>query len=147
MKPIHFITSFLLCLSSTNIKAVNDSHYEQVETLFKLTQMEKRINESVNSIVQLQLQQNPDIAEKKQALTSFVDKHAGWNALKDDMADMYMRTFSTEELKTINAFYITPAGQKVINTVPQLVQQRNQLAMQRLQKNIDELKTIMGDKR
>lgn len=44
----------------------------------------------------------------------------------------------------MNAFYSTPTGQKVITIVPQLVQQRNPLAMQRLQDNIGELQQIMG---
>jgi hypothetical protein len=46
--------------------------------------------------------------------------------------------------KTINDFYITPTGQKVIVIVPQLVQERNRLAMQRLQQNIGELQQIMS---
>ena len=57
----------------------------------------------------------------------------GWNALKNDITDMYLPTFSEQELVQINAFYITPARQKVIKVVPELVTQRNQLAMQRLQ--------------
>ena len=56
---------------------------------------------------------------------------------------MYQQAFTEEELETINAFYSTPAGQKVITTVPQLVQQRNRLAMQRLQNNMAELRKII----
>lgn len=43
------------------------------------------------------------------------------------------------ELRQMNAFHITPVGQKVLTRVPELVQQRNQMAMQRLQQNIGEL--------
>ena len=57
---------------------------------------------------------------------------------------MYLSTFTEQELEQINAFYITPAGQKVIKVVPELVQQRNQLAMQRLQQNIGELQKIVA---
>ena len=55
-----------------------------------------------------------------------------------------MRKFNEKELEQINAFYITPAGQKVITVLPGLVQERNQLAMMRLQKNIGELQQIIG---
>ena len=55
-----------------------------------------------------------------------------------------MQTFTEEELKTINAFYITTTGQKVIVIVPQLVQERNRLAMHRLQENIGELQKIVA---
>jgi len=137
-------TALLLCLSSASLFADTNSHREQVEKLFKLTQMEKRIQESVDSVLQLQLRQNPQIAEKKATVAQFFEKYIGWNALKEDIAQMYMKTFSEKELEDINAFYITPAGQKVINIVPQLVQQRNQLAMGRLQENIGELQNILA---
>ncbi len=47
------------------------SQREQVETLFRLTQMEKKIQESVDSVVQLQLQQNPELQRNRQALRPF----------------------------------------------------------------------------
>ena len=120
------------------------SHRQQVETLFRLTQMEKKTQESVESILQLQLRQNPELAQHEDRMRAFFNKYIGWAALKNDIASMYMHTFTEKELEQINDFYITPAGQKVINELPKLVQQRNQLAMQRLQQNISELHQIIG---
>jgi hypothetical protein len=124
--------------------ADNNSHRQQVETLFKLTRMEQKINESVESIAQLHLRQNPDMAAKSDQLMAFLERHIGWNVVKADLYEMYMQTFTEDELKTINDFYITPTGQKVIVIVPQLVQERNRLAMQRLQENVGELQQIMS---
>ena len=101
--------------------------------------LEKKIQESVDNVIQLQLRQNPQLAQHQKTMQTFFDKHIGWSAMKDDLADMYMRRFNEQELEKINAFYITPAGQKVITVLPELVQERNQLAMQRLQNNIGEL--------
>ena len=123
--------------------ADDNSHLEQVEILFKLTRMEQKINDSVDSVAQLQLRQNPALAAKSDQLMAFLERHIGWNAVRGDLYEMYMQTFTEEELKTINDFYITPTGQKVIVIVPQLVQERNRLAMQRLQENIGELQTIV----
>jgi hypothetical protein len=146
--PIRLISAAsLLCAILTAALAASPdgaSQREQVETLFRLTQMETKIQESVASVVQLELQQNPQLQGDKQVLEAFLQKYIGWQALKDDIADMYMRTFSEQELKEMNAFYITPTGQKVITVVPQLVQQRNQLAMQRLQQHIGELKQLIS---
>jgi hypothetical protein len=75
---------------------------------------------------------------------AFLQWHGGWNAVKGDLYEKYMQKFTEEELKTINAFYITTTGQKVIVIVPQLVQERNRLAMQRLQENIGELQAILS---
>ena len=135
----------LLTLTTTVLHAAdNASHKQQVETLFRLTQMEKKIQDSVDSVVQLQLRQNPQMGQHEQAMREFFEKHIGWKALKNDITEMYLTTFNEKELEQINAFYITPAGQKVITAVPKLVQQRNQLAMQRLQQNIGELQQIIA---
>jgi len=127
--------------------AETSSHRQAVEILFRLTQMEQKINESVMSIAQFQLQQDPALAAKQDVLMAFLEKYIGWNAIRDELAETYMQTFTEDELKAMNAFYITPTGQKVITVLPQLVLQRNQLAMQRLQENIGELRSAIGEQK
>jgi len=147
MKKLNLLvttTSLMLLSISPLSLADNKSHLEQVDKLFKLTQMEKKIDESVDSVLQLQLRQNPQLEKHSTEMRSFFTKYIGWDALKVDLAAMYMETFTEDELKAVNDFYITPAGQKVITVLPQLVQQRNQLAMQRLQQNIGELQQIIA---
>ena len=139
---------FSVCLMMPALAAADDnSHREQVDILFKLTRMEQKINESVESVAELQLRQNPALEAKRGQLMAFLQRQIGWDAVKEDLYEMYMQTFTEEELKTINAFYITTTGQKVIVIVPQLVQERNRLAMQRLQQNIGELQAILSDDR
>ena len=125
--------------------ADDQGHREQVEILFKLTKMEQKVNESVASVAQLQLQQNPALESKRDLLVGFLNRHIGWDAMRGDITEMYLQTFTEDELITMNDFYITTTGQKVITIVPQLVQNRNQLAMQRLQQNIGELQQIMSE--
>ena len=146
MKTGYLITLLLsTSLILPGLTAADDKgHIEQVEILFKLTRMQQKINKSVESVAQLQLRQNPALAAKNDQLMAFLERHIGWNAVKADLYAMYMQTFTEDELKTINDFYITPLGQKVIVIVPQLVQERNRLAMQRLQENVGELQAIMS---
>ena len=146
MKTGHLITLlFTASLILPGLTAADEKgHVEQVEILFKLTRMKRKIDESVESVAQLQLRQNPAMEAKSNQLMAFLEKYIGWNAVKADLYAMYMQTFTEDELKTINDFYITPTGQKVIVIVPQLVQERNRLAMQRLQENVGELQKIMS---
>ena len=146
MKPAYLMTVlFAAGLMLPGLTTADDKgQLEQVEILFKLTRMEQKIDESVASIAQLQLRQNPELESKRDRLMAFLEKHIGWNAMRSDLTNMYLQTFTEQELKEMNDFYITPTGQKVINTVPQLVQERNQLAMQRLQQNVGELQQIMS---
>ena len=145
LEPLIAVTALIFfSISQALFAADNSSHVQQVETLFKLTQMEKKIDESIDSIMQLQLSQNPALSAHQSQMRAFFEKHIGWAALKNDITAMYLKTFSEDELKAINGFYITPAGQKVITALPGLVQERNQLAMMRLQQNIGELQQIIG---
>jgi hypothetical protein len=148
MKPVHLITLLLaasLILPGLSV-ADDKGQLEQVEILFKLTRMEQKINDSVESVAQLQLRQNPELGPRRDRLMAFLEKYIGWNAVREDLTNMYLQTFTEQELKAMNDFYITPTGQKVINAVPKLVQERNRLAMQRLQQNIGELQAIMSAK-
>ena len=146
MKPAALITLSLVAWMLFPGLSVADEqgHRQQVEILFKLTKMQQKINESVESVAQLQLRQNPALESKRDLLMDFLNRHIGWDAMRNDITEMYMQTFTEDELKVINDFYITTTGQKVITIVPQLVQERNQLAMQRLQQNIGELQQIMS---
>ena len=135
----------MMLFASSPSRADETSHLEQVEILFKLTRMEQKVNESVRTVADLQLRQNPALGAKRELLLAFLNRHIGWQAMRGDITEMYLQTFTEEELKFINDFYITTTGQKVITIVPQLVQERNQLAMRRLQKNIGELHALMQD--
>ena len=141
MNPGYLITALLAAsLILPGLSAAdNNSHLEQVEILFKLTHMEQKINESVENVLLLQLQQNPNLVQHRQIINDFLQAHIGWNSMKEQIVVMYMEAFTEKELDEINAFYITSTGQKVITDVPKLVQKRNQLSMQRMQENIGEL--------
>ena len=145
LNPLNAATALILLLAfQGSAVADNSSHVQQVETLFKLTQMEKKVDQSIDSILELQMSQSPALSVHEAEMRAFFEKYIGWAALKNDITAMYLRTFSEDELKKINDFYITPAGQKVISVLPELVQQRNQLAMTRLQQNIGELQQIIN---
>ena len=126
--------------------ADSDSHRQAVEKLFELTHMQQKIEVSVNNVLALQLQQNPALQEHEDLLTSFLEKNIGWAGMKDNLTTMYMKAFTEQELNEINTFYSSPGGQKLIQRLPELIQQRDRLAMQRMQKNIGELQQAIADR-
>ncbi len=115
------------------------THRQAVEKLFELTDMQQKIAESVDNVLAMQLGQNPALREHRDLVRAWLEKTIGWEGLKDAVADMYLKTFTEQELDEMNAFYGSPTGRKVIQQLPELVQQRNRLAMQRMQDNIAEL--------
>ena len=100
----------------------------------------------MNNVLALQLQQNPALREHEDLLTRFLEKNIGWAGMKDNLIIMYMNAFTEQELNEVNAFYSTPAGQKLIQRLPEFIQQRDRLAMQRMQKNIGELQQAIADR-
>ncbi len=134
------LLAFLLVFAcSTGLSAASGSQRQAVARLFELTHMQRLIEESVDGVLALQVAQNPALAEHKEALRAFLEKYIGWQSLKDALEEMYLQAFTETELNEMNAFYSSPTGQKVLQRLPELVQQRNQLAMQRLQEHIGEL--------
>ena len=135
------MAALLVCFLAPGqaVRADGDSHSTEVETLFRLTQMERRIRESVDTLAAMQIRQNPQLAAHQTIIRAFLERHVGWQALRPELETMYKAAFSEDELKQMNAFYITPVGQKVLTRVPELVQARNQLAAQRLEQHIGEL--------
>ena len=126
--------------------AGTDSHRQAVEKLFELTHMQQKIEVSVGNVLALQLQQSPALREHEDLLTTFLEKNVGWTGMKDNLITMYMAAFTEQELNEINAFYSTPGGQKLIQRLPELIQQRDRLAMQRMQENIGELQQAIADR-
>ena len=136
-----FMAIWPLCSS-----ADSDSHRQAVEKLFELTHMQHKIELSVNNVLALQLQQSPELREHEELLTKFLEKNIGCTGMKDNLITMYMAAFTEQELNEINAFYSTPGGQKLIQRLPELIQQRDRLAMQRMQENVGELQQAIADR-
>ena len=129
----------LLASARTGMPADENSHRAAVEKLFELTAMQQKIEESVDSVLALQLAQNPALRDHETAVREFLERHIGWDSMEDALTDMYLQEFSAQELNEMNAFYGSATGRKVIERLPVLVQMRNQLASERLQRNIGEL--------
>ena len=75
-----------------------------------------------------------------------MQRHIGWNGLKDPLIEMYMQAFTKQALDEINAFYGSPTGRKMVEQLPQLIKRRDQFAMQRMQDNIGELREAIEEK-
>jgi len=129
----------LLGLLASPSEAGELSHEQAIRQLFQLTHMEQKVQEGVESLLALQMQRNPELAPYEEQIRGFMNRYIGWEAMRDDLVRMYREAFTLDELKAMNAFYITPVGQKVLTRVPELVQERNRLAAERLQAHVGEL--------
>ena len=140
------LTSTLALVWACGTASDTDSHRQAVEKLFELTRMQEKIDASVNNVVAMQLNQDPAMREHETLLRDYMERQIGWSGLRGPLVDMYTHAFTEEELNAINTFYSSPAGRKLIERLPELIKQRDQLAMQRMQDNIGELRKAIEAK-
>jgi hypothetical protein len=113
-----------------------------LETLNALD-MQKQLDASIETALQLQFQQNPQLRELEGPMRQFFEKHMSWDALKDEYALIYARQFTVAELRQLAAFYRSPLGQKLAAATPTLMQEGAELGQRRVQENLPELMQLM----
>ena len=117
---------FLVLLVGTSVlsaraQGYTDSHLQAAEELLVAAGTETMMGESTESMLQLQLQQMPEIAPFEDVMRSFLREHVSWEALRDDLVQIYAESFTETELRDILAFYQTETGQKAIRLMPDLM--------------------------
>ncbi len=111
--------------------------------LLKVTNTDKNIKESLQKMLDAQSAQNPMFKEYRHVLEKFYDKYLNWDAIKNDLAQIYVEAFTTEELKGLIKFYKTPLGKKVAEKLPELTQKGYRMSLENVQKHQGELMEML----
>lgn len=115
------------------------SHRAAVEELVRIMQIEELSARSMEQLLQSQLEQVPAMEPYRETLRAFYAEHLGWASLKDDYIALYQSAFDEAELRELSAFYKTPTGQKLLERLPQLIQDGAAIGVRRLQAHMPEL--------
>lgn len=75
----------------------------------------------------------------RQVLREFMDEHFRFEDMEPEFIRMYADLYTEEEIRGMTAFYRTPVGQRVIETLPELTAASQRIAMERLQTVMPEL--------
>lgn len=123
----------------------SDESKAEAEILLDSMDMKIALEQSIEQMLNLQLQQDPALVPYKEVMLKFFSKHMSYESLKPQMIDMYAKAFTASELKDINAFYGTPTGKKTLAKMPELMAQGGQIGAQRIQGNIQELQDMIKE--
>lgn len=74
-----------------------------------------------------------------------LDKAVGWDKLKPDMISLYIRHFNEQEMRELIAFYESPLGKKVVESMPQLTAQSAQLTQTKLEAAVPEVNQLLAE--
>jgi hypothetical protein len=72
-------------------------------------------------------------------LREFMDEHFRYEEMEPDFIRMYTDTYTEEEIRGLSAFYRTPLGQRLIETLPEVSAASQRIVMERLQSAMPEL--------
>ena len=120
-------------------KAPSASHIQAAEELFATMKMEELMSQAIDSMLEAQMAQNPEMRKVEDVLRDFLNKYSSWKALKEPLTAIYVETFTEAELREINAFYRTPTGQKAVTVMPALFQKAAAMGQELAQEHIGEL--------
>ena len=112
-------------------------------TLLATMNMKQGYEGMIKRITQMQIQSNPKIKDIEPVIEEFFTKYMGWEAQRGDIAALYAKNYTIDELKELNKFYQTPLGQKTVQIMPQLAAAAAQIGQSRMMKHMPELKAML----
>jgi len=122
----------------------NDS-IEAAKKLLEEMNLEKVYINAVNNSTANLIKANPKFKKVEDKIKAFYEKYIGWNSIKDDLAKLYAKYYTPQELKEITEFYKTKTGKKVLATMGKLSYEGQMITRKRLTPHIDELKKILDE--
>ncbi len=112
-------------------------------TLLATMNMRESYKGMIKRITQMQVQSNPQLKAIEPTIEAFFTKYMGWEAQRGDIAALYAKNYTVEELKELNKFYQTPLGQKTVQIMPQLAAASAQIGQSRMMEHMPEMKAMV----
>ena len=122
----------------------DDSVAEAMKLLNEMNLKAVYENAVKNSTIRL-VNANPKFKKIEGKIKAFYNKYIGWNGMKKDLAKLYAKYYTVDELKEITNFYKTKTGQKVLATMGKLAYDGQMITQNRLKPHLEELKKILDE--
>ena len=121
------------------------SHEQAAKDMLDCMNMGETFSKTIDSTLDLQIQQNPALKDKRKAMKTFFDRYMSWASLENDFIKIYTEAFTEEELKQLTVFYKTPVGQKTVRLMPELTRKGGEIGNRRVQENMHELVKLLQE--
>jgi len=125
--------------TTVSAHAANSAAY----TLLATMNMKESYEGMIKRITQMQVQSNPQLQKIAPMIEAFFTKYMGWEAQRGDIAALYAKNYTTEELKELSKFYQSPLGQKTIQIMPQLAAASAKIGQSKMMEHMPEMKAMI----
>ncbi|MDQ6831027.1 MAG: DUF2059 domain-containing protein [Gemmatimonadota bacterium] len=115
------------------------SQIQGAEHLLVVMDAKRLLESTIESSIQTQLKQMPQLAQVQDVLRNFMAQYMSYESLKPDLVSMYAHAFTEQELRDMAAFYETPLGHVVLTKLPEISAKGAALGQQRVQEHLPEL--------
>ena len=119
------------------------SHYKAAEEMLLNMKADKVAENAINSMFQGQIPALPFMQVNKDSVTAFLKRTMSWEAVREDLIEVYMSEFSESELKDISAFYLTPSGKKMAEKQTNIMTKLMQIGQQKMQSHMPEMMNML----
>ncbi len=115
-----------------------------VADLFAALKLQQEVQSMPESMIDGEIARNPGMAPFRDLMVAWLKKYMTWPAMEPQLTQLYASNFTEEELKSMAAFYRSPAGQKAVQKMPEMMQRTAMIGAQLSQPHSEELKTQMS---
>lgn len=137
----------VLKVNAQTNQAYSPTHLQAAEAFLKSTGVDKQFDNIINTMLSAFGKQIP--ADKKasfdEVMKKFMGKYFSWEIMKGDLSKMYASELSETDLKAATAFYNTPAGKRMSQKLPQLMEKGLLMGQKIVQDHQPELQQMMKD--
>ncbi|MBQ7461640.1 MAG: DUF2059 domain-containing protein [Bacteroidaceae bacterium] len=118
MKKILISMMLLVSMVTACAQTGNDEFTKEVNRAVELQNVTSNFSQMMTQQMQPLVNQGMISAQNLSALIKDVEAYAA-PLLKKKMAELYRKNFTLDELKQINAYLSSPAGQKALKLMPE----------------------------
>jgi hypothetical protein len=143
-----------LMLGSSLALADVASHAKAAEQVLKLTRVDQMSAEVYRQVQHAFEQRYAEqgVTDKQALLERYqakgkaaLDKGLAWDKLKPQIVRLYTDTYSEQELNELIAFYQSPLGSKLLDTLPAITMQSARLTQQQVQQVAPEVNKLLTE--
>ena len=130
-------------LAGQSIAAGDSARVETVKRLLVVTKVEE-YHKQMQKMIADQYAKVPAMASYAEKSRSFLEKHASFKAIENDLIAVYREFYSESETLELIRFHESPLGQRVVTVTPLVTARLNQIVSERMAALLPELMREAG---
>lgn len=160
MKTLRLITFVVLAICmAASARADESSKRAKVHELFAVLHTDQTVDQVMNTVMkqvsantaqmtgatELPPEAKAKLDDFQKQVFALVSNQVGWQAMEPEYTELYVQTYTEQELDGILAFYKSPEGASMIAKTPGLVEKSVALSQERMKAVMPQLMQLLQE--